>query len=401
MNKRNILMITPYLPVPSQSGGQTRSFYLIKHLSQQNNLTLICFTRDNAGLDLIRPYCQKIILIERGKTWDLKKIISTGLSWYPFLVSNYISYKLRKAIEKEINSQKYDLIHTECFYLMPNIPKTNIPIILVDQTIEYAVYQHYTKNLSGWKILLKPLLWLDVLKLRYWEHYYWKHTHTVVAVSQDDKEIIAKDTKRKDVVIVPNGVDPTYLNTSKIIPKTKMPSILYGVSNMKWMQNSECIRILLKYVWPKIRAEIKNAKLYIIGRHAPAIFGYAKSKDVIVAEANLDGEKDDPISYYQRAWLLVAPILSGNGTRTKFFEAMAVGLPIVTTPQGMEGIEIENFKHACVVNFEKVSETAIELLKNSQRRYEIGLAAKSMGQKYSWEESAKILNTLYENLSRT
>ncbi len=392
-------MITPYLPAPSQSGGQTRSFYLIKHLSKDNNLTLICFTRDEKGLSEIRPYCKKIVIVKRGGTWDIKKILRTGFSPYPFLVSNYLSSELQVKIKEEIDNGQYDLIHTECFYLMPNIPKTSIPIVLVDQTIEYAVYEHYTKTRTGLKSLLKPLMWIDVFKIKYWEHYYWKKTHTVVAVSDEDKKVITKDTGRKDVEIIPNGIDSKYTDAPMKIKKTSFPSLIYGVSNMKWMQNSECVELLLKHVWPEIKKQVKNCKLYIIGRYAPDKFGSYKSDDVIVTEAGLDGEKDDPISYYHRSWLLVAPILSGNGTRTKFFEAMATNLPIITTKQGMEGIEIVNKKHAYVVPFNQVASMSIKLLKNKKERNRIGKNAKDLVKNnYTWEMSAQKLNAVYNQI---
>ncbi len=399
MKKRNILMITPYLPAPSQSGGQTRSFYLIKHLSKENNLTLICFTRDEKGLKEIQAYCKKVIIVKRGSTWDIKKIFRTGFSPYPFLVSNYLSNELQEKIKSEIDSGQYDLIHTECFYLMPNIPKTSVPIILVDQTIEYAVYEHYTKTQTGLRALLKPLLWIDVMKLRYWEHYYWKKTHTVVAVSDEDKKVISRDTGRKDVEIVPNGIDKKYTDAKISTKKTSYPSIIYGVSNMKWMQNSECVQLLLSKVWPEIKKTVPTCKLYIIGRYATDKFANFSSQDIIVSEAAIDGQEDDPISYYQRSWLLVAPILSGNGTRTKFFEAMATGLPIITTKQGMEGIEIENKRHAFVVAFDEIAKTTITLLSDKKTMQHIGKEAKELVLKhYTWEMSAQKLNALYSQL---
>ncbi len=399
-NRKSVLMITPYLPCPSQSGGQTRSFYLIKHLSKTCDLTVICFTRGSQGLEDLRPYCKKIIVVERGKTWNFKNILSTGISTYPFLVTNYISKELQQQIELELSNGSYDLIHTECFYLMPNIPKTSLPIVLVDQTIEYAVYQHYTETLTGIKKLLKPLLSIDVLKIKYWEKYYWKSAHTLAVVSEDDKKVIEHDTGRKDVQIIPNGVDMQYFSSKRKTTKTKNPSILFGISNMTWMQNSEGAKLLLENVWPKIKKEVKNCQLFIIGRHAPTKFAKVNDPQVTIREADKDGHKNDPLSYYQRSWLLVAPIQSGHGSRTKFFEAMAAGLPIVTTRQGMEGIEISNMTHAAVVPFTEVAETSIKLLNSAKKREELGKQARTLvAEKYSWEKSAQDLELLYNKIS--
>lgn len=400
-SKRKILMITPYLPRRCQSGGQTSSYYSIKYLSKENDITLISFSRDREGLEEIKQFCKKVIVVKRGKTWDLKKILFTGFSTYPFLVTNYLSKNLKDAITKELDKNQYNLIHCECFYLMPNIPKRNIPIVMVDQTIEYAVYQHYVETLTGIKKILAPLLWIDVLKLKYWEIYYWKHTHTVTAFSTEDQAIISHITGRKDIKLFQNGVDKRFYDS---IPKTKKsskPSILFGVSNMKWMQNREAVEILYQELWPKIKKEIPDCELYIIGRNAPEKYGHLKSKDIFVDEAGADGDKNDPQFYYNYCWVLVAPIGSGGGSRNKFFEAMACQLPIITTPEGMGGIKITNFKESIVCKPDELLKNTIDLLKNKKRREEIGLAAnKLIRNNYSYEKSAQGLNQIYHEITK-
>lgn len=395
-----ILMITPYLPCRNQSGGQTRSFYLIKHLSRENTIDLICFSRDDTGLKELKGYCRQIIQVKRGKTWDIKKVIATAFSPYPFLVTNYLSSELQLNIRQQLAAQKYDLIHTECFYLMPNIPKTDIPIILVDQTIEFAVYKHYVESSHGLKKLLRPFLMADVLKIKYWESYFWKKTDYIAAVSTEDQAIMSRLTGRKDIKIVENGVDEQYFNAAKTTPKTTYPSILFGISNMKWMQNSEGAQLLLKDIWPQIKRQIPAAKLYIIGRFAPVTFAAIHDPDIIISEAEFDGQKNDPQSYYQRCWILLAPILSGGGSRTKFFEAMASALPIVTTQQGIEGISIKNGQHALVCSYAKLADTAVELLNDPALQQHIGRNGQQLVKKeYSWEKSAQSLNTIYETIN--
>ncbi|MCL4383919.1 glycosyltransferase family 4 protein [Patescibacteria group bacterium] len=399
--KRRILMITPYLPCRSQSGGQTRSFFQIKHLSLQNEITLICFTRDQKGLEELKQYCSKVIIIKRGKTWDLKKILLTGFSTYPFLVTNYLSDELQSKIREELSQTHYDLIHTECFYLMPNIPQTDIPIMLVDQTIEFAVYQHYVETIHGFKKLFSFLLWFDVFKIKYWESYYWKKTDYIAAVSEEDRLIMSQLSSRKDIQIVPNGVDDQYFQPKTKVKKTVYPSILFGISNMKWMQNSEGANLLLRDIWPSIKAKIPTARLFIIGRFAPATFDHVQDPNVIIKEAANDGLPNDPRSYYQKSWILLAPIKSGGGSRTKFFEAMACKLPVLTTKQGMEGINIQNDHDAIVCDYNELTQNAVKLLTDSQLRETIGTNAQLLVKEfYSWAKSANTLNNIYENITQ-
>ena len=70
----------------------------------------------------------------------------TVFGYYPFLVIRNLSSEEREAISYELKKEKYDLIHAETFYTMPHLPKTNLPIVLTDQTIEYQVYQHFVNN---------------------------------------------------------------------------------------------------------------------------------------------------------------------------------------------------------------------------------------------------------------
>lgn len=400
-----VLLITPYVPFHSQSGGQTRSFYQIKHLSKKLDITLICYSRSKGEkkyLKELKKYCKKIIIIERGSTWTPQKILFTGLSPYPFLVSNYYSKNLKEEISKELKRENYNLIHVECFYLMPNIPKTNIPVILVDQTIEYAVYQHFTQTIKGIKSLLKPLLWLDVLKLKFWETYYWKNTPTVAAVSSDDQKLMKKTTKRKNIEMIPNGVANHYFEKNKIVKKTKNPSFLFGVSNMKWMQNKEAAILLIQKVWPQIKKEVKDAQLFVIGRHAPETLSHLSSPGITIREAETDGQKDDPRSYYQRAWGLVAPIKSGGGSRTKFFEAMATGLPVITTREGIEGINVRHLHSALIAtDLKNLADLAINLAKNRKKAEIIGKNARDIIQKkYSWRHSSQTLFSVYKKYAR-
>ena len=393
-------MITPYIPRLSQSGGQNSSFYSIKYLSPDNNITLICLSPDEEGLEDVKKYCYKVVVVKRGKTWDPKKVLFTGFSPYPFLVMKHINKDFRDAIQNELNNNSFDLIHCDCFYPMPNIPKTKIPIVLVDLTVEYNVYKHYVETVTGWKKLLKPFLWIDVLKLKYWETYYWKNTQTVVAFAEEDQKLISKVTGRKDVKLFQNGVDNKFFESKPKTAKSKFPSILFGVSNMKWMQNRESVEMIIKDSWPEIKKSIPDCKLYIIGRHAPDYYGHYQSKDVIVEEADFDGQAKDPMYYYQHCWVLVAPMGSGGGTRNKFLEAMACRLPIVTTPEGMGGIKIENFKQSIICNYDKIAINTINLLKDNKKRNKMGDEAnKLISKNYSYQSSVNGLNQIYQEIN--
>ena len=399
--KRKILMITPYIPRLYHSGGQNSSFYSIKYLSQHNDITLICYSRDEDGLEDIKKFCHKVIVVKRGKTWNLWNILRAGFGPYPFLVINYISKELSKTIADELKSGQYALVHCDCFYPMPNIPKTNIPVVMVDLTIEYAVYQHYVESLSGWKRIIAPILWIDVLKLKYWETHYWKTIGTVVAFAWEDQALISKVTGRKDIQLFQNGVDKSFYESTPKVPKSTEPAIFFGFTNMKWMQNRESVDLTLKYVWPKVKAEFPSCKFYIIGRYAKESYNHLDNKNIILREADADGGKYDRFYYLYQCGLLVAPMGSGGGTRNKFLEAMSCGMPIVTTPEGMGGIKITNHKQSVICQLDQVANETIKLLKDKKTRDQMGEAARDLiKENYTYQKSVEELNNIYDKITQ-
>ena len=144
----NILMLTPYLPWPLHSGGQIRTYNLLKNLAKKHDITLFSFIRDDAEREYIpqlAPFCKKIQVFKRTKSpWVLRNILLSGFTPYPFLVCIYLSRAAQIALQRELSGEVYDIIHAETFYVMPNIPQTSIPTLLVEQTIEYLGYQTYT-----------------------------------------------------------------------------------------------------------------------------------------------------------------------------------------------------------------------------------------------------------------
>ena len=221
-------MLTPYLPYPLVSGGQIRTYNLLKHLQDKHDITLFSFIRkDNERqyLPELAKFCRRVVVFRRRPAWSLSNILLAGFSAFPFvMISTYLSKTVRQAIAAAINREKYDVIHAEPFYMMPNIPRTKIPILLVEQTIEYLVYQKYADDFSFWP--LKPLLYLDVLKLRLWEQRFWRRATRLVAMSGQDRQIMLKATRsQKQIDIVANGVDTKFF--AQIKPqKHKFPTII-------------------------------------------------------------------------------------------------------------------------------------------------------------------------------
>lgn len=390
-----ILMLTPYLPYPPSSGGQVRSYNLIKQLYEKHKITLLCYIRDESERRFIpelKKYCKKVEVFKRREAWSPLNIFLAGLTPYPFLVSIYLSPSFRRAVKKELQENKYDLIHCETFYVMTNIPKTNLPIVLVDQTIEYLVYQHFVKSKP---FLIRLLLSIDVAKLKFWERHFWRKASKVVAVSEGDRKEMLKLDPDLRADLVPNGVDLDFFIQKKSWD-AKEKKILF-VGNFKWLQNVEASEILVNEIFPKVKNEFANAKLWIVGQHAPERVLELGGKNIVIdnlEESDVEGIR----SAYNKASVFVAPVKGPGGTRLKNLAAMAAKLPVVTTTIGSEGIGVRDGVEALVRdNPEEIAKAIVEILKNPGKAEKLAEQARKLVEReYSWEKMGERLDIVYK-----
>lgn len=391
-----ILMITPYLPYPLVSGGQIRTYNLLKNLAHKHKITLVSFVRDPKEKDHLanlKPFCEKILIFQRRKAWSPINIMLAAITPYPFLVSIYLSMSLKRDITQLLEQENFDLIHAETFYVMPNIPQTKVPVFLVEQVIEYLVYQRFVEGLPVWLFFIKPLLLLDVFKIKWWERHYWKKAKRLAAMSHEDKKFIENYERSLTVDVVANGVDIEYFAKTKR-QKPKNPTVLF-IGNFKWLPNRDATLFLVREIWPLIKDKVKDARLWIVGRNPPEEILRLRTKDISV-----DGNVEDIRVAYGASDVLLAPIRNGRGTKYKILEAMATKTPIVGTPLAVEGINIKDTKEALVASdASDLANSTIKILKDSKIGIKIANSAYELvSGEFDWKGISDKLDNLYQKV---
>ena len=392
-----VLFLVPFLPNTSMSGGQTRWYNLIKYMSPNHEITLFSLIKDESERKFIpelEKYCKKVRVFKRPKSpWTIRNILLSVFLPFPLLLIRNFSFLERIAVKKELESENYDLIHAEAFYVMPYIPKTNVPSIQVEQTIWHKVYEHHVKTKTPF--FVRPLFMLDVYKLKYWEIYFWKKATKLFTVSPDDKVLMEELIPGEKVGVIPNGVDVS-LYAAKKVKKLVPPRVMYGVTNFEWLQNVEAVDLLVEEVWPKIISEFKDAKLWIVGRKIPQrILDLAKRDDIEITESIPDAR-----DAYLASTVMVTPIKGSGGTRLKILEALAAGLPIVSTSTGVAGLNLVSGKHALITDKpQELASLTVSLLKNPQKAQEIGEAGrKFVRDNFDWKAIVKLHDPIYKAL---
>lgn len=389
-----VLMLTPYLPYPPSSGGQIRSYNLIKELSKKHEITLYSLIkneRERRYVGELKKYCKTVKVFKRAqKAWTLSNILSTGFSVYPFLVIRNFSDGEKKDVAKLLEKEQFDIIHAETFYVSPHIPRTQTPIVLVDQAIEYQVYQHFVETFKWW--FLKPLLWIDVAKIKYWESHYWKRAKHVIAVSARDAQSMNQLVPHQKISVVPNPVGEDLMGN---VPLHFSQTILF-MGNYAWLQNVEAAQILARDIFPLIIKKVPSARLLIAGQNAEKILSL-QNESITVTDIAIDDIRGVKKAYHT-CGIMVAPLYGPSGSRVKLVGAMAAKLPVVTTTIGIEGIDAKDGGSALIADsYQAIADKAIKLLTDKKLYTRIALnARKLVEEKYAYTSIAKMLDHIYE-----
>lgn len=385
-----ILIVSSYLPYPLIDGGKVRLYNLLKNLNEKHEITLICEKRKNQTLEdeeEVLKVCKKLITINRSKAWSIKNISKSLLSFDSLLITSHTNSDFKKKIKNEIDSEKYNLIHVETFYVFQNLPKTDIPIVVVEHNVEYEVYEKFASKSS---FIIRPGLKYDILKLKRKEKLVWGRANKVIAVSKKEQKIIGKNSE-----VVPNGVD---LKKFKFIKKNlnkKEKKVLF-IGNFGWIQNRDSAAFIIKNIWPKILSKNPDYKLWIVGKNIPENIKTLADSSIIFDE---NAPKNTEL-IFQEADVLLAPIRVGGGTNFKILEAMASGTPVVTSMLGNEGIQAE--KNSQILIAEKPEEyvSAIDTILNDNYLFKkISRNARIfIEENFDWNKIALKLESVYESL---
>jgi len=394
-----ILMVTPYVPYPPASGGQIRTLNLLKYLSRKNDIYLVSLYKhedEKRHIEFLTKYCKEIHLCKRPeKPWQLKNILTAIFTSKPFLIVRNFSENAKSTIKDLLKRVQFDVIHSETFYVMPHIPKTHVPTLLVEQTIEYKVYKHFV---DGLPFFIRPFIFIDVLKLRHWERYYWNQATLVATVSNHDKELIKKEVSDINTAVIPNGAgDEMFEKTIK--HRNTINPILLFLGNFFWLQNMEAAQFTIKKILPQLEKKMQNFKIVIAGQKAKKINTTNNKVQIVEIE---DDKADKVKKLYQTSTLFIAPIFGPGGTRLKILAAMAAGLPVISTSVGIEGLNVKDNQHVLVANSKEQFVEKILLALSNQKLYQdlqnnsYELALK----KYNWKNISEKLEKVYKNVKK-
>lgn len=390
-----ILWLTYDLPYPPNSGGKLRAFNILKLLSRKFEITLFSYYRKEEQKDYIPEllkFVSRVEVFKREPVWRLRNLMAAVFSNNPLLLISYLNNDLAKRLGRYLTQERFDLVHLEffgVFWLLPYVKSLGVPVVLGNENIEYQIYQKYRDREKN--PFLRLLMGYDIYKLKRKEEIFWKAADINLAVSAEDK-IFIESRGVGNCYLVPNGVDlPYYRNfTRKEFSGPGNRALFTG--NLHYQQNSDAVKWFLEEVMPRVKDRIDDFKLVVVSAYKPSWL--EKFSDVIDLRDSPYAEFTD---FVKVADIFVLPVWVKSGTNVKLLQALASGLPTVSTSAGVSGYDFTDGDDLFVADTPENFAGKVVLLSrdlNLRKRFSEN-ALNKMG-RYDWNYSAEKLGDVYE-----
>ena len=330
---------------PLNTGGRKRTHAMLVELARGHEVTYLASLSEGTVLDPEEPgasYAQEKRWIpsreprEGSAAWVLSLLKNVFLSTFPFVLDRYRNEELaRTLLDLEANGE-FDLI--VCDFLTPAVnfdfDRLRTPVVLFQHNVEARIWERLASEKSN--PFVRLLFRDQARRMREAEKSLSAKCSGVIAVSPEDAAVFRGDYGLDNVLgDVPTGVDTTFF--APPVPRAPEPGLIGFLGSMDWMPNIECVHHFVRDIFPAIIARHPGARFLVIGRDpVPSLLRLAADDERLL----LTGTVADVRPSLDRCEVLVVPLRSGGGTRIKIFEAMAQGVPVVSTTIGAEGLPV-------------------------------------------------------------
>lgn len=331
----NILFLVHRVPHPPDKGDRIRSFHLLKHLSKLGRVHLATFADEPvspASIRLLESLTERIAVFPVGGGRWLKAAFSlaTGKSATEGLFSDS---RMVETIRQWTFDAKFEAAIAFCSSMARYIERLPIARKFVDLVdVDSEKFAQYSSTASFPK---KTLYAMESKRLRSLETRIGGFTDCVALATDPEAALYRSIAPDAQAAAVHNGVDLDYFRRTSEI--SELDSCLF-VGAMDYRANVEGVIWFADEVWPEVLRRRPNAKFRIVGRRPTTAIQSLARRDGIEVVA----DTPDVRPYLDRSALSVAPLRVARGVQNKVLEAMAVGRPVLASPEASIGLNVED-----------------------------------------------------------
>jgi polysaccharide biosynthesis protein PslH len=380
-----IVFVTSRFPYPVEKGDKLRAFHQIRFLSMEHEVHLVAISHQRVteeDMNAMHPYCTTVKVFYINK-WLLPfQLVMGWLGGLPLQVSYFLDRTIKRKVQ-------YHIIHLDPDHVICQLIRATpyVRALPFRKTLDYMdVFSEGMRQLAErYGVFGFPFRW-EAQRLAAYERTIYKDFDKHTIISNQDRARLKLATSGQ-VAVIPNGVDESFLHYH---PKQSAAQDLVFVGNLGYGPNKAAVDLLVHKILPALKQKGLHPKILIAGaRPGRKILSLGNQKDVSVR-----GWVEDIREAYADGRIFVAPMFSGLGLQNKILEAMAMGLPCVTTSMVNNAIGADHGSEIIVADTVKEMTAWIERLLHNEEMYKrISIAAKEFVMThYRWEEQVHKLD---------
>ena len=387
MSRRlRLLFISPRFLFPLNEGGKIRTVGMLRAMKKDGPFDITLVSPAPADVaqyaDDIASACEHFVSWPATKTSKLTQVMGV-MGSLPASTASDRSVTGRTVVAKALEV-KPDVVVADFPHSAVLLPDRLEPAsVMFTHNLEAEILERHAAVATGWR----KLIWQrEARKMDAFERATLRRFDSVVAVSERDEVALAKRYGLDVVRRIETGVDLEFYSYQA--PRTE-GSVAVFAGAMDSRSNIDGIEFLLRAVWPRVHAVQPQAQMLIAGRNPPS---------ALVTEAaasgmnwRFTGSVADIRPHLHAGDISLIPLRVGSGTRLKAFEAIASGLPVVSTTLGVEGLGLEPGEHYLAADTDAAFADAIlALLADTPRRIAMAEAGRALLEaRYSWAVIAR------------
>jgi len=392
-----ILYVCHRFPFPPKRGGKIRPFNMIRHLSASGHeVTVASLARSPAEAKEgrgISPYCARFEMAEVRVAVQAVRMVARLPTPTPSSMGYFYSAALDRRVRDLLAKERFDIIFVHCSSVAQYVANVRgVPKILdfgdmdSQKWLQYARYKPFPLS-AGYR--------LEGIKLEREEKRLARAFDLCTATTRAEWQTLESYGVGMQSDWFPNGVDHDYF-----CPADELydPDLLSFVGRMDYYPNQECMFDFCANVLPRVQRSRPATKLVIVGADpSPAVRTLGERPGVSVT-----GSVPDVRPYVRRSAAMVAPLNIARGTQNKILEAMAMGVPVITSPSAAGGVDAVPTEHFLVARtHEDQAQAILRVLGDRAERARLAAAGRArMVSHHSWPSSMRRLDAIIERCLR-
>lgn len=394
----NILFITQVFPLPLDSGGKIKTYHTIRNLAAHHKVRVLTYIRSESERQMVSELADvcdgvTVVPLSRNKLRQASDLLLNLGLHRSFIIKRDYRPAMQNAYHAAVAKFRPDVVHIDHLQMAQFVDlRDSYKCVLDHHNIESLIVQRIGK--SAGSSLVKLYAGVEWPKLRDYELNICRNCDMVLTVSHEDKAtLLNMDRALTNVSCVPIGVDVEYFRP--VFRDTGSKNIL-SVGTMYWPPNVDAMTYFSGEVFPLVLKQIPECTLTIAGQRPTAsIKALAEHPSITVT-----GYVEDDRKLAKNCGVFIAPLRSGSGVRVKILNALAMGLPVVSTSVGAEGLEVRDGEHLLIADTARDFADAVIRVMND-RELAINLSEngrKLVCDKYSWSTVGERLIQVYRTV---